>query len=84
MYCVINFEQPLRDLYQPLSVLKGLTRSNFGYGLLLQDMAKLSDYFCEKACDDGLVNVLLVTINSYQRFILNEVSILAVRAFKST
>ena len=55
-------------------MLKADTDANVGYGLLLQDMARLSEYFCEKANDSGLVKVLLVTVNNYQRHLVNEVS----------
>ena len=49
------------------------TEANIGFGLLLQDMARLSEYFCEKAYDGGLVTILLVTVNSYQNERVHEV-----------
>ena len=56
------------------AVMKVDTEANIGYGLLLQDMARLSEYFCEKANDCGLVTILLVTVNSYQNKLVHEVS----------
>ena len=49
------------------------TAANIGYANLLQDMAKLSEYFCEKANDDGLTDVFLVTVNNYQHMLVNKV-----------
>ena len=37
-------------------------------------MARLSEYFCEKAHENGLVDVLIVAVNSYQGYPPNEVS----------
>ena len=56
------------------AALKVHTDSNVGYGLLLQDMAQLSEYFCEKANDGGLVAVFLVTVDSYLDMPVHEVS----------
>ena len=50
------------------------TTADIGYVLLLHDMARLSEYFCEKANDHGLVDVLLVTVNRYQTVFVHEVS----------
>ena len=50
------------------------TNANVGYGLLLRDMARLSEYFCEKANACGLVGVLLVTVSSYQNILVCEVT----------
>lgn len=38
-----------------------LTRADMAYGVLLQDMARMSTQFCEKACadPDGIVSKLL-------------------------
>ena len=55
-------------------MLKADIDANVSYGLLLQDMARLSEYFCEKANNSGLVQILLVTVNNYQRHIVHEVS----------
>ena len=72
-YLIFPHDQPLLRNY-PFLVLKVDTNANIAYGLLLQDMARLSEYFCEKANDSGLVGVLLVTVNSYQRYLVHEVS----------
>ena len=64
-------------------MLKVDTDANNGYGLLLQDMARLSEYFCEKANNGGLVAVLLVTVNSYQKFLVHEVSYYNYKNYKS-
>ena len=56
------------------AAMKADTDSNVGYGLLLQDIAQLSEYFCEKANDGGLVTLFLVTIDFYQNLPVHEVS----------
>ena len=56
------------------AVLKVDTEANIGYGQLLQDMAQISEYFCEKTNDGGLLSVLLVTVNSYQNQRVHEVN----------
>ena len=47
---------------------------NAAYGLLLQDMAQLSEYFCEKANDDGLVTVFLATVYCYEGRLVDKVN----------
>lgn len=42
------------------------THTQVAYGLLLQDMARLSEFFCDRANYEGLVDVLVVAANIYQ------------------
>ena len=62
----------LDSLYNDAALMIDTT-ANIGYGLLLQEMARISSYFCEEAVVGRLVDVLLVTVNSYQNLLTNEV-----------
>ena len=48
--------------------------ANVAYGLMLQDMARLSEFFCDRANSEGLVDVLLVNANIYRSLPFREVS----------
>lgn len=44
-----------------------------GYGLLVQEMARVSTHFCDKAGSGGLVGNLLVTVHAYVNVLVNQV-----------
>ena len=62
------------DIFAIHTALRVDTKANIGYGLLLQDMARLSEYFCEKANAGGLVGVLLVTVKNYRNMLVCKVT----------
>ena len=51
------------------------TATSIGYNTLMQELARMSSYFCEKAGTGGLIQVHLVTVQWFSSFVATGVSI---------
>ena len=51
------------------------TATSIGYNTLLQELTRMSSYFCEKAGAGGLIGVHLVTVQRFSSFVATGVSI---------
>ena len=51
------------------------TATSIGYNILMQELARMSSYFCEKAGAGGLIGVHLVTVQWFSSFVATGVSI---------
>ena len=49
--------------------------TSVGYNMLMQELARMSAYFCEKAGSGGLIGVHLLSLQSPSMFVATAVSV---------
>lgn len=70
-----NFTQYLFSLELPKDTDTYSANASVGYNILMQELARMSAYFCEKAGAGGLIGVHLLTFRNPLSFVVSEVSV---------